>query len=103
MYNTRNNNSLHLPLVHLTKFSKGPYITGIRVFNHLPQNLKISVHDSRKFKCSLKTFLYQQYFYSTEEYYEHKEELVLSIIIIIYLTAIGLLPGGSGLIHVHIY
>ena len=48
MYNTRNNN-LHLPLVHLTKFSKVPYITGIKVFNHLPQNLKTLVHDSRKF------------------------------------------------------
>ena len=47
MYNTRNNN-LHLPLVHLTKFSKVPYITGIKVFNHLPQNLKTLVHDSRK-------------------------------------------------------
>ena len=54
MYNTRNNN-LHLPLVHLTKFSKGPYITGIKVFNHLQQNLKTLVHYSRKFKYSLKS------------------------------------------------
>ena len=75
MYNTRNNN-LHLPLVNLIKFSKGPYITGMKVFNHLPQNLKTLVHDSRKFKCSLKRFLYQHSFYSTEKYYEYKEESV---------------------------
>ena len=75
-YNTRNNNNLHLPLVHLTKFSKGPHITGIKVFNHLPQNLKTLVHDTRKFKCSLKRFLYQHSFYSMEEYYDYKEELV---------------------------
>ncbi len=75
MYNTRNNN-LHPPLVHLTKFSKGLYITGIKVFNHLPQNLKTLVHDSRKIKCSLKSFLYQHSFYSMEEDYEYKEESV---------------------------
>ena len=76
VYNTRNNNNLHLPLVHLTKFSKGLHITGIKVFNHLPQNLKTLVHDSRKFKCSLKRFLYQHSFYSMEEYNEYKEESI---------------------------
>ena len=73
LYNTRNNNNLYLPLVHLSKFSKGLYITGIKVFNHLPQNLKTLVHDSRKIKCSLKSFLYQHSFYSMEEYHKYKE------------------------------
>ena len=73
---TRNNGNLHLPLVRLTKFNKGLYITGIKVFNHLPRNLKTLVHDTRKFKCSVKRFLYQHSFYSMEEYYDCKEELV---------------------------
>ena len=40
-YNTRNNNNVHPALANLTKFSKGPYISGIKVFNHLPQDLKL--------------------------------------------------------------
>ena len=72
MYSTRNNNNLHLPLVHLTKFNKGLCITGIKVFNYLPQNLKTLVYNPRKFKYSLKSFLYQHSFYSMDEYYEYK-------------------------------
>ena len=47
-YNTRNKNKLHLPTVHQTKFGKGPYITGIRVFNHLPQTIKALNHNPNK-------------------------------------------------------
>ena len=81
MYNTRNNNNLHLPLVHLTKLNKGPYITGIKVFNHLPRNLRTFAYNSRKFKYSLKRFLYQHSFYSIEKYYEYKDKSVWSIIL----------------------
>ena len=56
-YNTRNKNNLYLPTVHLTKFSKGTYITGIRVFNHLPQIIKALDHNPNKFKTSLKKII----------------------------------------------
>jgi len=37
-YRTRyNNNNLHLPIVNLSKFNKGVYFSGIKVFNHLPE------------------------------------------------------------------
>jgi hypothetical protein len=36
-YKTMNNNTLHLPLAGLSKFNKGAFISGIKVFNHLPQ------------------------------------------------------------------
>jgi len=72
-YNTRNNNNLHPALVNLTKFSKGPYISGIKVFNHLPQHLKTLDHNSMHFRSSLKRFLYHHSFCSMEEYYEYKE------------------------------
>ena len=51
----------------------------LQVFNNLPQNLKTLVHDTRKFKCFLKRFLYQHSFYSMEEYYDYKEELLLLV------------------------
>jgi hypothetical protein len=75
-YNTRNNNNLHPSLSKLTKFKNGPYIMGIKVFNHLPQFLKASVHNPKQFRSSLKRFLYHHHFYSMEEYYEYKENVL---------------------------
>ena len=39
-YKTRNDNNLHRPIANLSKFNKGAYISGIKVFNHLPQYIK---------------------------------------------------------------
>ena len=69
-YNTRNNTNLHLPTVNITKFYKGPYISGSEAFNHLPRHIKILANDMKSFKTSLKRFLYHHSFYSVEEYYE---------------------------------
>jgi len=55
-YNTRNKNNLHPASAHLTKFNKGPYISGIKVFNDLPQYLKYLDHNSRHFRSSLNRF-----------------------------------------------
>jgi hypothetical protein len=73
-YKTRNNNNLHLPIANLSKFNKGAYISGIKVFNHLPQCIKALTNDQKCFKSSLKRFLYHQSFYSMNEYYEYKED-----------------------------
>ena len=74
-YNTRNKNNSHFPSVHLTRVSKGPYITGIKLYNHLPQIIKTLDHNSRKFKTSLERFFHQHPFHSMQEYCEYKEEL----------------------------
>ena len=37
---TRNNTNLHLPAVNITKFYKGPYISGSIAFNHLTRHTK---------------------------------------------------------------
>ena len=71
-YITRNNN-LHPALTNLMKYNNGPYVSGIKVFNHLPQYLKALDHNSLHFRSSLKRFLYHHSFYSVEEYYEYKE------------------------------
>ena len=72
-YKTRNNN-LHRPISNLSKFNKGAYLSGIKVFNHLPQYIKALTNDHKYFKSTLKRFLYHHTFYSMNEYYEYKEE-----------------------------
>jgi len=72
-YNTRNNNNLLPALTNLTKYNKGSYVPGIKVFNHLPQYLKASDLNSLHIRSSLKRFLYHHSFYCMEEYYGYKE------------------------------
>ena len=73
-YRTRSSNNLRLPTVNLSKFNKGAYKTGVKVFNHLPQYIKSLVNDPICFKSTLKRFLYHHSFYSMDEYYEFKED-----------------------------
>jgi hypothetical protein len=73
---TRYDNNLHLPIVNLSKFKKGPDISGVKAFNHLPQYIKILANDQKRFKSTLKRFLYHHSFYSMEEYNEYKEDKV---------------------------
>jgi len=72
-YNTRNNNNRHPALTNLRKYSKGPYVSDIKVFNHLSQYLKAVVLNPKHFRSSLKRFLYHHSFHCMEEYYEYKE------------------------------
>ena len=44
-YKTRALNNLYLPAVNLRKYNKGAYISGIKVFNHLPQTIKMLATD----------------------------------------------------------
>jgi hypothetical protein len=72
-YKTRNNYNLHLPLASLSKFNKGAYISGIKVFNHLPQYIEDLINNQTHFKSNLKKrFLYHHSFYSMNEYYNYR-------------------------------
>jgi hypothetical protein len=73
-YKTRYKNNLHHPIATLSKVNKGSYISGIKVYNHLPQYIKALSHDLKYFKTTLKRFLYHHSFYSMNEYYEYKED-----------------------------
>jgi hypothetical protein len=55
-----------MPAVKLTKYEKGAYITGIKVFNHLPQLIEMLVNEEK-----IKRFLHSHSFYSMNEYYQH--------------------------------
>jgi hypothetical protein len=69
-YKTRALKNLDLPAINVTKYSKGAYIAGIKVFNHLPLSLKMLAADMTSFKTALKRFLYHHSFYSKKEYYQ---------------------------------
>jgi hypothetical protein len=77
---TRHRTDLHPPLLHLSTSQKGVYFSGIKIFNHLPQNIKDLSHDIKKFKDVLKTFLLMGSFYSLKEYFAWESIIDLGVI-----------------------
>jgi hypothetical protein len=69
---TRQGLDLHYPAYKLTKVQKGVSFTGIRIFNNLPNSIKILSNDVNKFKSSLRKCLHVGSFYSLGEYFEWK-------------------------------
>jgi hypothetical protein len=45
---------------------------GVKIFNHLPTKIKSMFNDTKSFKTELTTFLLQNSFYTTEEFFELK-------------------------------
>ena len=72
-HNTRNNTNLHPVLSNLTKFNKGPGISGIKAFNQLAHHLKALDYNSSHFRTSLKRFLHHHSFYTIDECFEYKD------------------------------
>ena len=54
-FNTRYSTSLHPPISNSTKFQKGAYYSGIKIFLHLPA--KCLTNDLEHFRIALKCFL----------------------------------------------
>jgi hypothetical protein len=69
--NTRQNTDLHLISVRLTVFKEGAYFTGMRIFNHIPANVKQLANKIELFKSELKRCLLLQSFYSLGEYFNY--------------------------------
>jgi len=68
--NTRHRSDLHPLSINLTKYQKGVYYSGIKIFNHLPQNIKNLSWNVKEFKSALKRFLVMGSFYSLDEYFD---------------------------------
>jgi len=68
--NTRYNHNFHLTSTNLTIVQKGVQYSGSKVFNYLPENIKILSHDPKCFKSVLKNFLNEHTFYTLEEFYQ---------------------------------
>jgi hypothetical protein len=69
-YNTRLHSNLHIPIVNITKFHKGAYISGIKDL----QVIKNLANNEKSIKLILKRFLYQHPFYSISEYFQYKDD-----------------------------
>ena len=67
---TRQHAKCHQPSANWTKCQKGVYYFGVKVFNKLPTYIKIVCDNSKNFKVVLQKFLYENSFYSLDEYYE---------------------------------
>jgi hypothetical protein len=68
--NTRHRSDLHPPSIKLTTYEKGAYYSGIKIFSHLPQNIKDLSWNVKKFKLALKRFLLMGSFYTLDEYFD---------------------------------
>jgi hypothetical protein len=55
---TWKNTDFNFPTVRLTAFKEGAYFMGMKIFNHLPTNLKNGI-----FKSALKKYLLRQSFF----------------------------------------
>jgi hypothetical protein len=62
----------HYPQTNLAQFQKGICCMGIKIFNHLPTNIKSRSNDL-SFKLQLTTtFLLQNSFYTCDAFYTNK-------------------------------
>jgi hypothetical protein len=71
--NTRQQANLHLRSVNVTKYQKGVYFLGIKVFNALPSHIKTEFNDPKRFKQVLHKFLHDNSFYSLNKHFEFKK------------------------------
>jgi hypothetical protein len=77
--NAQHRLDLHPPSIKLTKYQKGVYYSGIKIFNYLPQNIKNLSWNVKKFKLALKSFLLRGSFYTLDEYFDWISSLDLDL------------------------
>ena len=73
---TRQRATFHQPSMNLTKYQKGVYYLGVKVFSMLPSYIKIESHNPKKFKLILQKFLYENSFYYLDEYFEFQKNKI---------------------------
>jgi hypothetical protein len=73
-YNTRQNKNLHQPAAHHTQYQKGVLYKGTKMYNNLPTYIKQESPNAKKFAKVLKKFLYENAFYSLDEFYTYQCE-----------------------------
>jgi hypothetical protein len=70
---TRIKTNLHPPIANMTKFQKGVYYSGIKIFNNLPPNIKDLATEIKPFQKALKRFLLINSFYNCDEYFNKQK------------------------------
>jgi hypothetical protein len=54
----------------MTKYQKEVYYLGLKVFNILPSDIRKESDNTKKFRLTVQKFLYENSFYSLDEYFE---------------------------------
>ena len=67
-HNTRTANDLHVPAANTSKYKKGAYYMGSKIYNQLPNHIKSLVNKEKIFKKALLRFLIDNVFYSVDEF-----------------------------------
>jgi hypothetical protein len=67
---TRQNMNIHMYQVNLAKYGNGVYLMAVRIYNELPNKLKIILNNPNKFKASLKEFLHLNSYYTLDEFFK---------------------------------
>jgi hypothetical protein len=67
---TRQHANFHKPIMDLTKYWKGVYCLGVTVFNMFPSYIKVEPDNPKIPKFILRKFLYENSFYSLDEYFD---------------------------------
>jgi hypothetical protein len=57
-----------MPNTNLTKYQKGVYYTGIKLFSYLLPTIKSLNHDIKVFKPALKDYFLTHSFYSVDDF-----------------------------------
>jgi len=70
---TRQHAKFHQPSLNLTKYQKGVYCLGVKVFNKLPAYIKVESDNPKEFRLFLRKFLFDNSFHSLDEYFELKK------------------------------
>jgi len=68
-HNTRRKKDLHMELCRTSSLQKSVINTGIKLFNHLPSELK-QLHDFKPFRKKLKFLLLNKALYTLNEYFD---------------------------------
>jgi len=70
---TRQHANFYQSSANVTGYQYGVYYLGFKVFNMLPSYIKTESANPKKFKVVLQKFVYENSFYSLDEYFElHK-------------------------------
>ena len=70
----RKNKNLFQPQSNLSVYQRGPLHAGIKIYNNLPDQIKLLSSNINQFKIALKEFLQLHSFYSLAEYLNYNRD-----------------------------
>jgi hypothetical protein len=81
-HDTISANNFHRANTNLTKYQKGAYYTGIKIFNYLPTHIKNVANETQVSRKTLKRFLLANSFHSTDEYFNANKLYIFLIVMV---------------------